>query len=53
MREKRCCSALGESVRGVQISRAVRTDELAGVITLSVRLWKRPQVRQGGRYGGR
>jgi hypothetical protein len=41
------------SVRGVQVSRAFRDDVLAGDITLSVRLWKRPQVRQGGRYGGR
>jgi hypothetical protein len=30
------------SMRGVQVSRAVRNDVLAGVITLSVRLWKRP-----------
>ena len=33
--------------------RALRVDVLAGGITLSVRLWKRPQVREGGRYGGR
>jgi hypothetical protein len=37
-------------VRGVQFSRELRDDVLAGDITLSVRLWKRPQVKQGGRY---
>jgi hypothetical protein len=35
------------------VSRAFRDDVLTGDITLSVRLWKLPQVRQGGRYGGR
>jgi hypothetical protein len=38
------------SVPGVQFSRELRNDVLAGDITLSVRLWKRPQVREGGRY---
>ena len=38
--------------RGVQFSCVLRLDVLAGGITLSVRLWKRPQVRQGGGYGG-
>jgi hypothetical protein len=38
------------SVPGVQFSRELRDDVLAGDITLSVRLWKRPQVKQGGRY---
>jgi hypothetical protein len=28
----------------------LRDDVLAGDITLSVRLWKRPQVKEGGRY---
>ncbi len=28
----------------------MRSDVLAGDITLSVRLWQRPRVRQGGRY---
>jgi len=37
---------------GVQLSRELRDDVLAGDITLSVRLWKRPRVRQGGRYRG-
>jgi hypothetical protein len=32
------------------VQRELRDDVLAGVITLSVRLWKRPQVKQGGRY---
>ena len=38
------------SVFVVEFSRELRNDVLAGDITLSVRLWKRPQVKQGGRY---
>ena len=38
------------SVRGVQFSRELRDDVLAGDITVSIRLWKRPQVKEGGRY---
>ena len=38
------------SVRGVEFSRELRDDVLAGDITLSVRLWQRPQVKEGGRY---
>ena len=38
------------SVPGMEFSRELRSDVLAGDITLSVRLWKRPQVKQGGRY---
>src|SRR3954469_17967047 len=38
------------SVRGVQFSRELRDDVLAGEITLSVRRWRRPQVKEGGRY---
>jgi len=34
------------SVRDVQFSRGLRNDVLAGDITLSVRLWKRPQVKE-------
>jgi hypothetical protein len=34
----------------VQFSRELRSDVLAGDITLTVRLWKRPQVKQGNRY---
>ena len=34
----------------MEFSRELRYDVLAGDITLSVRLWKRPRVRQGGRY---
>jgi hypothetical protein len=34
----------------VEFSRELRNDVLAGDIRLSVRLWKRPQVRRGGRY---
>jgi hypothetical protein len=38
------------SVRRVEFSRDLRNDVLAGDITLSIRLWKRPQVKEGGRY---
>ena len=38
------------SVPGVEFSRELRNDVLAGDITLSVRLWKQPRVKQGGRY---
>lgn len=34
----------------MEFSRELRSDVLAGDITLSVRLWKRPRVKQGGRY---
>jgi len=34
----------------MEFSRELRNDVLAGDITLSVRLWKRPRVREGGRY---
>jgi hypothetical protein len=34
----------------VEFSRELRSDVLAGDITLSVRLWERPRVKQGGRY---
>jgi ASCH domain-containing protein len=34
----------------VQFSPELRNDVLAGDITLSVRLWTRPRVREGGRY---
>ncbi len=34
----------------VQFSRELRSEVLAGDITLSVRLWKRPQVKESGRY---
>jgi hypothetical protein len=34
----------------VQFSRELRDDVLAGDITLTVRLWTRPQVKEGGRY---
>ncbi len=35
---------------GVQFSRELRNDVLAGDITVSVRLWQRLQVKEGGRY---
>lgn len=44
MRVKPC------SVEGVEFSRELRDDVLAGDITLSVRLWRRPRVKPGGRY---
>jgi hypothetical protein len=34
----------------VEFSRELRNGVLAGDITLSVRLWKRPKVKLGGRY---
>ncbi len=34
----------------MEFSRELRSDVLAGDITLSVRLWKRPRVKPGGRY---
>src|SRR2546429_6416614 len=34
----------------MQFSRELRSDVLAGEITLSVRLWQRLQVKEGGRY---
>ena len=37
-------------VPGVEFSRELRNDVLAGDITLSVRLWKQPRVKEGGRY---
>ena len=35
----------------MEFSRELRDDVLAGDITLSVRLWERPRVKEGGRYG--
>jgi hypothetical protein len=34
----------------VEFSRELQNDVLGGDITLSIRLWKRPQVKRGGRY---
>jgi hypothetical protein len=34
----------------VEFSQELRDDVLAGDITVSFRLWKRPQVKVGGRY---
>lgn len=34
----------------MEFSRELRDDVLAGEITLSVRLWKRPKVKLGGGY---
>ncbi len=34
----------------MEFSRELRNDVLGGDITLSVRLWKRPRAKQGGRY---
>jgi hypothetical protein len=38
------------SVPNLEFSPELRSDVLAGDITLSVRLWKRPRVKPGGRY---
>jgi hypothetical protein len=37
-------------VAGVDFSPELRNDVLAGDITLSIRLWTRPRVKEGGRY---
>jgi hypothetical protein len=34
----------------VQFSKELRADVLSGRITVSFRLWQRPQVKEGGRY---
>jgi len=34
----------------MEFSRELRNDVLAGDITVSIRLWKRPHVKPGGRY---
>jgi hypothetical protein len=34
----------------MEFSPELRYDVLAGYITVSIRLWKRPHVKQGGRY---
>lgn len=34
----------------MEFSRELRNDVLAGDLTLSVRLWKQPRVKPGGRY---
>ncbi len=34
----------------MEFSRELRDDVLAGDITLTVRLWQRPRVKEGGRY---
>jgi hypothetical protein len=34
----------------VEFSQELRDDVLAGEITVSFRLWKRPKVKAGGRY---
>ena len=34
----------------MQFSRELRNDVLGGDITLSIRLWKQPRVKRGGRY---
>ena len=34
----------------MQFSKELRDDVLSGRITVSFRLWQRPQVRPGGRY---
>lgn len=34
----------------MEFSRELRNDVLAGDVTLSIRLWKRPKVKPGGHY---
>lgn len=40
----------GRSLKSVMFSQELRDDVLAGEITVSFRLWKRPKVKVGGRY---
>lgn len=40
----------GRNVGAVQFSKELRDDVAAGDITVSFRLWQRPQVKVGGRY---
>ena len=42
--------ALAANLRFVEFSRELRSDVLTGRITVSFRLWQRPQVKPGGRY---
>ena len=46
------CAAVhrGRSIGGVEFSRDLRDEVIAGGITVSFRLWRRPKVRAGGRY---
>lgn len=44
------CAQPRASVLPVEFGRELRDDVLAGDITLSIRLWKRPRVKEGGRY---
>jgi hypothetical protein len=37
-------------IRDVQFSQELRPGVLCGEITLSFRLWRRPKVKEGGRY---
>jgi len=50
MRPDGPCATSPASVRSVEFSPELRGDVLAGDITVSVRLWKRPRVKDGGRY---
>ena len=38
--------------RRMEFSRDLRDDVIAGDITVSFRLWRRPKVKAGGRYPG-
>jgi ASCH domain-containing protein len=40
----------GRSLASVLFNQELRDDVLAGEITVSFRLWKRPKVKPGGRY---
>ena len=49
MPERRPCRSC-PTVEFVQFSPDLRDDVAAGAVTVSVRLWRRPKVRVGGRY---
>jgi hypothetical protein len=38
------------TIGGVEFSRELREDVISGAITVSFRLWRRPKVKEGGRY---
>lgn len=49
-RPRRPVVAGRHNVGAVQFSKELRDDVAAGDITVSFRLWRRPQVKVGGRY---
>jgi hypothetical protein len=44
------CRSDCRSIEAVQFSQELREDVRSGAINVSYRLWRRPKVKQGGRY---